>query len=161
MLPEPIVTFDKPRAPARPLPAAFLTPLDMRKIGDRRWSLLEDLVFRSAKYRGLFIAPRGAEITLASIPRIAFTAFPPIGSYDRPAAIHDCGYGNALLTAHGDRIFTAKHVIDDLFLEGMIADKTGRVTRTFMYRAVKIFGDPDGHPMRELDAGRVESQERR
>lgn len=130
-----------------PPSARFLSPLRTEKIGEQRWLLIDDLVFRSEKYKGIFIAPRGAQTDLASIPLIAQSLFSKVGNYDRSAVIHDGGYGNYLVTENGDRIFCIKRVSDDLFNEGMAADDVSRVKRFFIYHAVKYFGNPDGHPL--------------
>ena len=127
--------------------AAFLSPLRTETIGERRWLLTDDLVFYSAIYRGVFIAPRGFQTDLASIPRIAWVLFPKVGKHDKGAVIHDGAYANALVTQDGDRIFAAKAVGDTLFNEGMRAEHVNGLTRRFMHRAVAIWGDPNGHPL--------------
>lgn len=125
----------------------FLSPLRMETIGDRRWLLIDDLIFRSEKYRGIVIAPRGFQTDLASIPRLAWTLVPKVGKWDGPSVIHDAGYSNALVTEHGDRIFAVKAVSDNLFLEGMHAQGVNGFLAQFMYRAVSLFGNPEGHPL--------------
>jgi hypothetical protein len=127
--------------------AAFNSDLVMKKVGKRTWSIVDDLVFYSAKYRGIVIAPAGMQTNLASIPRISWTIFPPIGWYDLAAVIHDGGYSNSLVTKDGRRIFTVKKVADDLFLEGMLAMDVNAVVACIMYSAVVIGGSPDGHPL--------------
>lgn len=128
-------------------PARFLTPLDLRKLGERTWLLLAHLEFYSARYQGTVIAPRGLQTNLASIPRLAWVVCPPIGWYDPAAVIHDAAYGNALVTPNGDRIFTIKAVADNLLLEGMDAMHVNPVVRQTMTRLVRWFGNPDGHPL--------------
>jgi hypothetical protein len=125
----------------------FLSPLRMETIGDRRWLLIDDLIFQSAKYRGIVVAPRGFQTDLASIPRLAWTFVPKVGKWDFAACVHDAGYGNALVTEHGDRIFAVKAVSDTLFLEGMHAQGVNGFLAQFMYRAVSLFGNPEGHPL--------------
>jgi hypothetical protein len=128
-------------------PAAFLSELEVRKIGERTWMLLSDLIFYSELYQGIFIAPRGFQTNFASIPQVAFALCPPIGWYDYAAVIHDAGYVNALVTPENERIFTIKAVVDNLFFEGMAAKHVNPFVRQAMYQAVKAFGDPDGHPL--------------
>lgn len=125
----------------------FLSSLRVEKIGERTWILLESLIFFSIKYQGIYIAPRGFQTNLSSIPRVAFALFPPIGNYDKAAVIHDAGYGNSLLTESYDRMFTSKELADGLFNEGMKAEKVNTIVRRTMYRSVRLFGDPVGHPL--------------
>ena len=127
--------------------AQFLTPLRTETLGPRRWILTDDLRFYSEQYRGIVVAPRGFQTDLASIPRLAWVLFPKVGNQDWAAVIHDAGYGNALVTQHGDRIFAVKKVSDDLFLEGMLAHGVSRFAARWMYRAVHLFGNPKGHPL--------------
>lgn len=127
--------------------AAFESDLDVRKIGERRWLLLDDLRFRSVLYPGVFVAPRGFQTDLASIPQAAYTLFPPVGWYDYSAVIHDAGYGGALTTEDGTRIYATKDVADQLFLEGMEARDVPWMVRKLMYQAVRQFGNPAAHPL--------------
>src|SRR5688572_157944 len=127
--------------------AAFLTPLRTEKIGPQRWLLTDDLLFRSVILPGVFVAPRGFQTDLASIPRIAWVLFPKVDIWDRPAVIHDAGYGNALMTEHGDRIFLIKHWGDKLFREALSVEGVSALKARFMYRFVSLFGDPKGHPL--------------
>lgn len=126
----------------------FLTPLRIEKIGDRRWLLIDDLIFRSAKYPGLVVAPRGFQTDFASIPRFVWSIWPPVGRWDWAAVVHDGAYGHALMTPHGDRIHAVKHVGDDWFNEGLQACGVSWFTRVNLVRAVRWFGDPDAHPLR-------------
>lgn len=125
----------------------FLTPLRTETIGERTWILTDDLQFYSAKYRGIVIAPRGFQTDLASIPRAAWVLFPRVGLQDAASVIHDAAYSNALVTVQRDRIFTVKKVADDLFREGMQAKDVNGFAVRVMYRTVKLFGNPDGHPL--------------
>lgn len=127
--------------------AAFLSPLRMETIGEREWLLTDDLVFFSALYRGVVIAPRGFQTNLASIPRLMWTVFPKVGKHDCGAVIHDGGYGHALLTQNGERIHAAKTVSDSLFYEGMRAAGVSRFAAAVMYRAVVLYGRPEVHPL--------------
>jgi hypothetical protein len=125
----------------------FVSPLRLEKIGKRTWILIDDLVFESARFNGRFCVPRGFQTNLASIPRIAFVFFPPIGHYDRAAVLHDAGYGNSLVSSKGDRIFMIKRFTDQLFYDAMLCDKVGEKTAKMMYKAVDLFGNADGHPL--------------
>lgn len=109
--------------------------------------LTDDLKFYSAKYRGVFIAPRGFQHNLASIPQIVQSLIPKVGKWDKGSTIHDAAYGNALTTEDGRRIFCVKRVADDLFYEGLKAEGVNGLLAWMMHRAVKIGGDPLGHPL--------------
>lgn len=131
--------------------AHFASDLNIRVIGNRSWMLLDDLVFYSAVYRGLFVAPAGFQTDLASIPRLVWNVFPKVGLHDKAAVIHDAAYANALMTFEDRlarrRIFTVKDVADTLFREGMEAEGVNVCSRWFMYRTVLVFGSPEGHPL--------------
>lgn len=127
--------------------AGFLSPLRTEKIGARRSLLIDDLMYESVILPGLFIVPRGYQTDLASIPRILWIAAPPVDVYDPAAVVHDGGYGNALLTEHGERIFLIKAWCDRLFLEACLSVGVSRWRAELMYQAVHRYGDPDGHPL--------------
>lgn len=131
-----------------PNPASFLTPLRMEKIGARRWLLIDDLHFLSARYGGIFVASRGFQTDLASIPRLLWVVAPKVDLYDAASVIHDASYGNALSTLDGKRVFAVKDVCDRLFLEGMLSSGVSAWRANLMYSAVKNFSEPDGHPLR-------------
>src|SRR3989304_8532658 len=97
--------------------ARFLSSLRTEKIGAQYWLLIDDLIFYSKKYNRIFIAPRGTQTDLASIPWFIQFIFSKVGKYDRAAVIHDGGYGNYLVTEDGDRIFCIKKISDNLFNE--------------------------------------------
>jgi len=128
--------------------AAFLTPLKIEKVGSTRWRLLTPLVYRSVVYPGLFVVPRGFETDLASIPTAIQSLLPKVGNYDAAAVLHDAGYANRLLTAHHQPMFTAKPVIDRLFYEACRVLGVSGPKAWAMYQAVKLWGDPLGHPSR-------------
>lgn len=136
--------------------AEFLTPLRLEKIGPKRWILTDSLVFYSSKYRGKFIAPRGFQTDLASIPQLAQWLVSKVGPWDKAAVIHDAAYANALITASGDRIFCVKPVADDLFLEGMQAENWNGTRAKMMHRLVVLFGNPQGHPLAQNTAEAAE-----
>lgn len=127
----------------------YLDELDMRKVGKREWMLLSRFRFLSDKYPGIFVAPAGIIINLASIPRILWVILPPIDNYDEAAVIHDAACNNQLLTINGDKIYTIKKVADDLFLEALGTEtlrksKVGPKLAKIMYLAVKHFGSKQG-----------------
>lgn len=124
----------------------FLTPLIIKKVGSQLWELHEDLIFKSDKYPGLFIAPKGFVTNFASIPRIFWTIYPPVGNYDAAAVIHDGGYSHILTTKDGIKINTVKHVIDNIFYECLRVCKVNRFNAKLMYMLVRRFGNPYDTP---------------
>lgn len=129
--------------------AKFLTPLRTEKLDGyaRRWILTDHLVFESTKYRGRFICPAGCQTDLASIPRLGWVLFPKVGKQDKGAVVHDLGYTHQLVTEHGERIHTVKHVADQLFLEGMLAEGVNGFSARVMFGMVSAFGNPEAHPL--------------
>lgn len=128
------------------MPAKFLTPLRMEKIGPQLWRLWEPFIFESEFYPGKFMAPEGFETNLASIPRILWVIFPPVDEYDPGAVVHDAGYNNALIQPMtGEKIFTTKAVADNLFYECLLALQINKLKAKLMYKAVDAFGSPVGH----------------
>jgi len=126
--------------------AEFLTSLCIEKVGPTRWRLLSPLHYRSVVFPGLFVVPRGFETDLASVPVAIQSLLPKVGNYDAAAVLHDAGYANRLLTASHREMFTAKPVIDKLFHEACLSLGVGRARAWAMYQAVKLWGDPLGHP---------------
>lgn len=129
--------------------AEFLSPLRAEQLSAHTWILTDDLHFLSARYPGVFVAPRGFQTDFASIPLVVGSLIPKTGAYNRVGVIHDAGYMNALVTEHGERIFTVKQVADNLFAEGLEAVGVPAWRRFLMVRAVRLFGDPLGHPLAE------------
>jgi hypothetical protein len=127
--------------------ARFYGPLDIRKIGDQRWMVLDDLLFFSVKYAGVFVVPRGFQTDLASIPQAAQAVVSKVGKWDRAAVLHDAAYSNALMTQDEQRIRAVKEVADYLFWESMRADGVGRWQAFWMWRVIHRFGNPRTHPL--------------
>lgn len=125
----------------------FLTPLRIEKLDARRWVLTDHLVFESVRFPGRFIGPAGSQTDLASIPRIGQVVFPKVGKQDKGSVVHDLGYTHQLVTEHGERIHTVKHVADLLFLEGMQAEGVHWISARVMYGCVVAFGNPQKHPL--------------
>jgi hypothetical protein len=129
------------------LSPAFLSPLRTEKLAAQRWLLIDDLVYRSALLRGLFVAPRGFQTDFASIPRPLWAVFPKEDRYDQAAVIHDAAYGHALQTPGGDRIELVKVWADRLFYEAMRVNGVPMLQAWSMFRAVHVFGNPHAHPL--------------
>lgn len=68
----------------------FKSELCVKKVGQKTWELTEPLTFN---YKGrLLEVPVGFITDLASIPRILFVRYPPVGHYDDEAVLHDWAY---------------------------------------------------------------------
>jgi hypothetical protein len=119
----------------------------METIGPMRWLLIDDLVFSSAAYRGVFVVPAGFQTDLASIPRPFWTVFPKVGAHDRAAVLHDAAYAHALRTVEGRPVRAVKSIADRLFEEALAADGVPWLPRVLMVAAVRRFGDPLAHPL--------------
>ena len=128
-------------------PAEFLTPLRSEKIGAKRILLIDELVFWSAMLKAVYVVSRGFQSDLASIPRIAWTVFPPTDIYDPAAVLHDAAYGNAIQLEDSTRVYIGKEIADNLFREALTAVGVGPIRTWLMYQAVHQFGTPDGHPL--------------
>lgn len=107
----------------------FLTPLDVRKVGER-WTLLSPLRYALSPGRVIEV-PAGFYTDFASIPRLFYLTTPPTGRYDMAAVVHDYLYYAQMTTrAQADRVF----------LDAMRDSRVGWYTRTKMYWAVRAFG---------------------
>lgn len=110
----------------------FVTPLDLRHIGERQFELTKVLIYRDS--RGvLWEVPAGFKTDLASVPRIAWYLFPPSGDYAAAAALHD------YLTAMLPKIKLSQKVADSLFLEAMKTAGTSALRRYPIYWSVRVF----------------------
>lgn len=81
--------------------------------------------------------PAGFETDFASVPWGLWNLFPPLGSYARPAIIHDALYqwGGQV----PGRCYTRKQA-DGVFLEAMQVVGVSAWRRGVMYRAVRLGG---------------------
>jgi len=101
--------------------------------GVRVFSLAEDLVWDASLNGGSCCVrvPAGFETDFASVPRLFWRLFPPIGDWMRAAAMHDYLY---------EKTRASKALADAMFWEGLIADDVSAWTRRLMYWAVRLFG---------------------
>jgi Protein of unknown function (DUF1353) len=125
----------------------FLSPLRTEKISARRWLLTDDLAYQTNLLHGIFIAPRGFQTDLASIPRILWPIAPKVDLYDAAAVIHDAAYAHALVTADGERVELVKVWADLIFREAILSCGVSEWRAHLMYLAVKRFGHPEHHPL--------------
>lgn len=128
------------RLPGDPVIAQFLGPMRLEDVDGAHALLLEPLKFYSARHRGIFVVPPGFATDFASIPRGLWNLIPKRGKHDRAAVLHDAGYRGVIQTKSGQRVRLTRELVDALFLEGMAAAGVGWLTRSLMYRAVRLFG---------------------
>lgn len=77
------------------------------------------------------VVPAGTETDFASVPRLLWWLFPPIGRYMRAACLHDALYANPNVS---------RFLADALFREGMNDLAVPWYVRLPIYYAVRIFG---------------------
>lgn len=110
--------------------SGFLTPLDIRKIGERRWELLAPLRYELEPGRVITV-PAGFYTDFASIPRIFYLTTPPVGAYDAAGVLHDYLYYAQA---------TTRERADQIFLRAMADCGVGWYTRHKMFLAVRLGG---------------------
>lgn len=118
--------------------SGFTTALDLRKVGPRHWMLIAPL--RYTTRNGEFIeVPAGFFTDLASIPRPFWNLFPPVGSYDLAAVLHDYLYRTDSLP------LVDQKRADRLMLEAMEDTRVGWWRRRVIHRALRLFGNHAFH----------------
>ena len=112
--------------------ARFLTPLDVRKLGKRRWMLLAPLEYESPLWRAVLMVPAGFSTDFASVPRLPLMFLIAGDRAHRPAVLHDFLYGIHLPGM-------GKAMADLIFKEAMDAEyEDAPWRRWLMYRAVQV-----------------------
>jgi len=81
----------------------------------------------------LITVPQGFATDMASIPRGLWNVLPPVGSYDRPAVVHD------FLYQHGDGSVSRAEA-DAVFREAMEVVGVGWWARQTIYWGVRLGG---------------------
>jgi hypothetical protein len=111
----------------------FLTPLDVRSLGDGdEWELIGDLVYESRILKGRVTVPAGTKTNFASVPKWTPIAYTMLKSVGKPAAtVHDYLYKTR---QHN------KFTCDRVFKESLKAIKVPMWKRNVMYWAVVVFG---------------------
>lgn len=141
--------------------AQFLDKLKLEDLGGKKWRVDEPMRFYSAKRSRTYKVPQGTPTDLASIPTIAYILIPFLhlllpksGKQNRAAVLHDAAYRGFLVDVHGYPLFVDKEIADELFLEGMLADKMNKAIAKSVYGIVKVFGRPSDKNARIADATR-------
>lgn len=99
--------------------------------------LEEPFVFISPSL-GRIEVEAGFDTDYASVPRGLWNLYPPDGEYTEAAVIHDALYWHQALTEGG--LPVTREQADLVFLEGMKALGIGWLTRSILYRAVRLGG---------------------
>jgi hypothetical protein len=114
-----------------PVNGAFLTPLDMRDLGDgTHFRLLAPLEYVS-KAGVHYIVPAGFVTDLNSSPRFLWRIYPKSNKANRAAVIHDYYYATALIS---------KALADRLYHEASAACGVPGFISWAAYQAVHRFG---------------------
>ncbi len=124
----------------------ILTPLCSCDHGDGTWTLTNDLIFRLSDER-LYKVPKGFNCDGASVPRIFWPLYPPVGTRYSPAAwIHDYLYrlgGKLLPLSAGYRVparTLTRAQADRFFLSAMAARHVPRPRRLLLWLVVRLCG---------------------
>jgi hypothetical protein len=113
----------------------FERPLRLEYIDGEDWLVYEAFSYSwdSGKDIVTITVPAGFKTDFASIPRFFWRVLPPTGKYGKAAVIHDAIYRTpsaAFTRAEADTIF--RDAMKDLGVSWL--------TRTTMFRAVRLFG---------------------
>ena len=107
----------------------------LEHLGDKRFLLLESLVYYSVKYKRQFITPAGTITDFASIPWFLQSAVQVLGNNIRSAIQHDYH-----CTDEGKRANkVTQKIADDLFNEGMNLDQVRWSKAVVMGAGVGMF----------------------
>lgn len=109
----------------------FLTTLRIEQVSANKWRLTHELVY-SANAGVVWLVPAGFVTDMASIPRAMWSVIGhPADKYAPAAVLHDWLY-----TSH----LVSRAQADELFREAMAVLGVGRVRRSVMWAAVRVFG---------------------
>jgi len=122
----------------------FLTPLDVRHLGEGLWMVLAPFTYRLGHPAGAeFVhVPVGFVTDFASIPRPLWTFWPsPGGKYDKPSLIHDALYQRGYVeSADGSKRIVERSEADTIFRDAMKVTKTNGVSLRLIYCGVRLGG---------------------
>jgi len=113
----------------------FLTPLIAMDVDGTTFILYKPLVYRRVCGEILTV-PKGFDTDLASVPWLFRRVFPRSGPYNEAAVVHDWLYVSRKI---GDRNVDRAEA-DAVLLEAMEALGCDWLTRTLIYRAVRLGG---------------------
>lgn len=117
-----------------PRRSRFSGPIVLEDVGDgRNYRLYISITYltdvKNAPY--FIVVPEGFVTDFASIPRGLWNIFPTMGEYNGAAIVHDYLYRET---------HWPQKVCDDIFLEAMQDSGVSWLTRTMIYRALRLFG---------------------
>ena len=110
--------------------SAYLTPVDLRLIGDGEWLVLAPLRYHSDTLRAVVHVPAGFKTDLASVPRLPLAYLVAGGHAPASAVVHDW-----LLETDTAWALAAK-----VFREAMAVEGVALWRRELMYSAVRVHG---------------------
>lgn len=116
--------------------SSFNDPLALEKVGRRTWKTTRPITYRvgSLKSEWAITIPVGFETDGASVPRLLWIFWPPLGGdYDQATVLHDYLYRTQFMCM--ERV-----VADALLLEGMKALNTGALARWCIFVGVRAGG---------------------
>ena len=112
--------------------SSFTAPAIVEVKGSYDFRLVENFEYYITDEQGEKITvPKGFVTDFASVPRIFWNIFPPIGRYTKACIIHDYMYDNAIKT---------KKEADLIFYQAMDVLGVPKWKRLVMYWAVRVFG---------------------
>jgi hypothetical protein len=118
---------------------------------ERNWFRLhEPLVFEFGddSNPSVVTVPAGSMTDFASVPRVLWAKYPPIGKYSAAAAVHDDLYHGGAIVTGVKTWYPTREQADWIFYEAMDCLKVDHETRNALYEGVKIGGQQawdEGH----------------
>jgi hypothetical protein len=110
---------------------AFLTALEVRKLGTRDWVLLAPLQYRSALVDDVITVPTGFITDFASVPRAPLAYWLTGNTGHHAAVVHDYLYRTGRYT---------RHTCDEIFSEALTACGEPPWRVRLMYQGVSMYG---------------------
>lgn len=119
-------------------------PADLRHFGAGRWrscELLSPVTYEAipGKADGTVLVPIGFSTDGASVPRLLWAIFPPMGPYLRAAIVHDYLY-TRLKAGNPHPVARSRWAADRELRRAMAACGVGFLTRWIFWVAVRVGG---------------------
>lgn len=116
--------------------SSFNAGLAVERLGRRRWRTTREIVYFVGRLGSgwAITIPAGFETDGASVPRLLWMFFPPLGGdYDEAAVLHDYLYRTAFMCL--ERV-----VADAILIEAMKVCQTGALARWCIFAGVRAGG---------------------